>query len=375
MSIRRISNFVLLSTALLLTSCISSSGKKSRSSSIPTNTSEPSITSHSEDSSNTTNPTKQSTSDSLNPTSSSDPTSQPTSSSVPTSSTGPMTSTSSPTNSSSATSSTSGSGGDEDIEDYSDIESIKMNSDSREIEVKVGKRSESLTISFTFAPGVDENKVNKDVVWTSSDELTATVDQYGRVSGVAVGTTLVTCTTVEGSRRASAVVHVIDSDGTVTKEWQKVTHESELKAGDLIIIGCPEAGVGATSEHTGMYLHPTEVTYSGDKNKILNPGLAEQFMLDGQAYNGSKDSGWLFENEEGKYLCTTHTGKVTFIYKTGNNRWFLYNLDGDFIMESTSNVDGWMMYNAQHQKFTTYESNSDFDMFYITLYKQVRIYE
>ena len=114
-----------------------------------------------------------------------------------------------------------------------------------------------------------------------------------------------------------------------------------------------------------MYLHSTSVTYSSDKSEITNPKFAEQFMLD---YN----DGWTFENEDGKYLATTHTGKVTFILKTGNVRWSLDFEGGYLDMRSTSNIDGWFMYNASADKFTTYESDVQVDMFLISLYKQVR---
>lgn len=333
MSLKKLTSLLILLTGLTLSGCTQTS-KKPRNSSSNSN---PSIsTSEGKDSSSGSSDESSGISTSIS-------SSQSTSSGI--------------------TSSTS----DEIIDDDSDIEYITMN--QKEVEILIGKAPYSLTITFHFKDGVDEDSVNKDVIWTSSDTSIATVSQYGQVSGVSKGQTLITCTTVEGSRRASCVVYVIESEALVVKEWQKVTAVSQLKAGDLIIMGCPEMNVAATSESVGMYLHPTNVTYLSSGDKITSVGVAEQFMLDGDASNG-----FMFESEDGKYLCTTHTGKVTFIYKTGNNKWDIDYDQGVCDMQSTSSISGWFMYNSSQQKFTTYESNPQVDMFVITLYKQVRIY-
>lgn len=325
MSLKKLSSLLILLTGLTLSGCNQTTAKSKKSSS----NNNPTIsTSSSEETSNTSGPTTVITSGTYIPSSTSE---------------------------------------EEIIDDDSDIEYITM--DQKEVEILIGKAPYSLTITFHFKDGVDEDSVNKDVIWTSSDTSIATVSQYGQVSGVSKGQTLITCTTVEGSRRASCVVYVIESEASVIKEWQKVTAVSQLKAGDLIIMGCPEMNVAATSESVGMYLHPTNVTYSSSGDKITSVGVAEQFMLDGDTSNG-----FMFESEDGKYLCTTHTGKVTFIYKTGNNKWDIDYDYGVCDMQSISSISGWFMYNSSQQKFTTYESNPQVDMFVITLYKQVRIY-
>ena len=283
-----------------------------------------------------------------------------------TSQSGSITSGSQTTNTSSSTSQSTSSSTSETPVDDSNILSISL--DKREMDVLLGHRNGSLIVNYVLKD--PSASYDNSVTWSSSNESIASVDQYGRVTGNALGQTVVTATTVEGGRKASCVVYVLSESKPYTIEWHKVTHQSQLAVGDLLVIACPQAGKVATSESTGMYLHSTSATFSGDKSQITSlSDDAEQFVLDGSTGN------WTLENEDGYYLATTHTGKVTFIYKTGNVRWEI-DYDNEWSccdMRSSSNIDGWFMYNQSADKFTTYESSEQVDMFVISLYKQVKI--
>ena len=67
------------------------------------------------------------------------------------------------------------------------------------------KKGESFQLSAIVAP---ENAVNKNVLWTSSDENVATVDVTGKVSAVGGGSADITATTVDGNKTASVKVLV-----------------------------------------------------------------------------------------------------------------------------------------------------------------------
>ena len=290
------------------------------------------------------------------------PTSEPTS--APTSIT-----TSEPTSTpTSAPTSTS----EEPVEDNSRIDYITLNKRTMEVAItdKISNVDVQLTVNFFLKE--EGSEFDNSVTWSSNDTNIATVDQYGRVKGIAVGKTIVTCTTVEGNRQASCTIYVVESHESVQTKWTKVTHQNELSVGDILVMGCPQAGVTATDETTGMYLHSTISTFSATGDKITSLGeLSEQFILGGEMDN------WTLEGLKGKYLATTHTGKVTYILKTGNVTWTI-DYDNEWSicdMRSASNIDGWFMYNQKADKFTTYESNEQIDMFVISLYKLVRIYE
>lgn len=265
------------------------------------------------------------------------------------------------------TSGTSSSSSSEEIPPE-DCPIISISLNVRELDVVKGERSSSITVNYNLVDPSDTS-VNKDVVWTSSNENIATIDQYGRVTGVSLGQTVITATTVLGYRKASCAIYVVSSSGAYTIEYQKVTSEESLAPGDILIMGCYQEGKVATKENTGMYLHSVSSTFNSDGSKITNlSSQAEKFILDGSNEN------WTLENEDGYYLATTNTSKVTFIYKTGNIHWDIYYRDGYCLMESTSNVAGLFMYNVQADRFTTYDVDSETTNLYaINLYKEVKI--
>ena len=70
------------------------------------------------------------------------------------------------------------------------ITSIKMNKTSLDLHA-----GETTTLVVTYTPS---NATNKHVVWTSSNSSVATVDNTGKVKGIATGTAIITATTGNG---------------------------------------------------------------------------------------------------------------------------------------------------------------------------------
>lgn len=69
-------------------------------------------------------------------------------------------------------------------------------------------KGEDWTLKATVLP---ENAVNKGVRWSSGDESVATVSSNGVVSGVDVGTAMITATTYDGNKTATCVVQVTEN--------------------------------------------------------------------------------------------------------------------------------------------------------------------
>ena len=266
----------------------------------------------------------------------------------------------------------------EEQPDTSKLEAIYLN--KREFEVQETKRYDDLIVS-KYVWNIPESEVTdelKAVTWSISDTNIATVDQYGRVTGKNSGKTTVICTSVEGSRKAYATVFVYPSGGSVTKKWKKISSNSDLSVGDQLIFACPEKGMIATEECTGMYLHSSSATFSSDKTEITNTSSAAKFVF-GDDYKGR--GGYTFEipeREDGTYLATTNQGKVSF-YDTPKVSAVLWDVHYDTavgawdIRSHSPNVDGWFMYNVDTGGFTTYTSNPTQFMFYISIYKLTRV--
>lgn len=89
------------------------------------------------------------------------------------------------------------------VVDYSmDVTTCYVHSDYMVSELTLSESSLTMNssatsqLSVTIAPS---NAYNKNVVWSSSDESVATVDQNGLVTAVAGGTCTITCTATDGS--------------------------------------------------------------------------------------------------------------------------------------------------------------------------------
>lgn len=75
-------------------------------------------------------------------------------------------------------------------------------------------------LTATVSP---DNATNKTVTWESNDENVATVTNTGLVSGIAAGSTTITCTTVDGSHTDTCSVTVTSSGGGSGGESGSVT--------------------------------------------------------------------------------------------------------------------------------------------------------
>lgn len=71
--------------------------------------------------------------------------------------------------------------------------------------VELGK---TLTLTVTFNPTTATNKI---VTWSSSDESVATVDNNGKITPRKVGSTIITVTSQDGSKKATCTVTVTEA--------------------------------------------------------------------------------------------------------------------------------------------------------------------
>ena len=302
---------------------------------------------------NTSNPTSSSESGSIN-TSSED-----ISSSIVNTSSQESTETSSETSSSSSVTS------EDEEEEGTKIKYITLT--DREIFVEVGKRHSSLIVNFYVYDGVELTLDDKDVTWSIEDTSVAEIDQYGRVTGKSAGRTIAKCVTRVDNRHATCSVRVVNSMDDIVKRYNKVTDYSSLESGDLVVLAHADSGKTAGNDDTGMHLNSVDSSFSNDKSYVSNLGSGTAtFMLEEKIIDGYRF--FSLENEYGQYLSAKNEKKIQFVNNKGNIYFHFMDDDGCY-MESSSNVPGWMMYNAKSDWFTLYESNPQIDLFLIDLYR------
>ena len=102
---------------------------------------------------------------------------------------------------------------------YNHVESVSLN--KTEMTLLLGNTS---TLTATVLPSTS----NKSVIWTSSDEGVATVDQSGKVTAAGLGKSSVTVTTVDGAKTATCEVTVYQLAHSITLDHT----ELELYVGD-----------------------------------------------------------------------------------------------------------------------------------------------
>ncbi len=89
---------------------------------------------------------------------------------------------------------------------------VKLSDSS--VVLKVGNSDfDNYELKATVEPS---NATNKKVIWSSSDEKVAVVDENGRVKAVAGGTAIITCTTESGGKKAICNVTVNEDATSIT---------------------------------------------------------------------------------------------------------------------------------------------------------------
>ena len=147
-------------------------------------------------------------------------------------------------------------------EDPSDI---LITLDKTEVELKVGK---FIYLVVNFPSGYQYNP--EGGTWSSSDSNVATVNQYGKVTGVSKGEAYIQYTDSNKVKSGKCLVYVYENEQSITREWLRVTDVNSIKNGDQLIFACPEFKVAASLNRKDGYLKPSTVTFSSDNNKLTS---------------------------------------------------------------------------------------------------------
>ncbi|ADL53771.1 Ig-like domain-containing protein [Clostridium cellulovorans] len=116
------------------------------------------------------------------------------------------------------------------------------------------------------------NATNKKVVWTSSDERIAKVDQTGQVTAVAPGSTRITATTEEGSKRVSSIITV----STKVKGISLNIAKAQISKGGYIFLKETVTPTNAANKKVTWTSSNTQVATVDATGKVIGiqPGVA-----------------------------------------------------------------------------------------------------
>src|SRR5690606_32802901 len=130
------------------------------------------------------------------------------------------------------------------------IKATKITLNQTQVEIMPGQ---SFVLTAEVSP---QNAHNKDLVWSSSNSLIATVDQYGNVIGKKEGEVVITVKTKEGSISATAKIKVFTVKATkITLNQTQV----ELMAGQSF---------GLTAEVSPQNTHNKGIVWSSSNSSI-----------------------------------------------------------------------------------------------------------
>lgn len=166
--------------------------------------------------------------------------------------------------------------------------------------IRVGR---TLQLTATVVP---YTAVNKAVTWSSSDPSVATVDENGLVTGMAAGEAIITVTTVDGNKTATATITVTDNSGgglpggddtiTVTISVDKLT----IDKGYVLEATEVEAEEGATVwDVFQQVMDEYGIDYEYEFNQQYNSVYIQSIDGDGEFDHGP-GSGWMY-NVNGTY--------------------------------------------------------------------------
>ncbi len=110
------------------------------------------------------------------------------------------------------------------------IESISFKNEINEVFL-----GDTTTLEIVSVP--EDTMINYPI-WTSSDETVATIDEYGNITGLALGTTSVTISDKEGKVTATTTVNVVerpDEKLVISVEGYNIRFDPDVKTYDITI--------------------------------------------------------------------------------------------------------------------------------------------
>ena len=196
------------------------------------------------------------------------------------------------------------------------------------------------TLIATVTPA---NASNKQVIWSSSDEAIATVDENGLVKGIAVGTATITAKSAENEEISDSCEVTVEETEPVVGKTYVLT--DTMVPGKKYIIANKNSGEAFALTNNDGTVASTSVTISDNKIVTDNTNIVFTTI-------GSGDTIDNIENN-GRYLSASSSGSssasLTLSTTAGSGRPWTYGTDSKLTCKGSNNT--YYLY------YTTYSDN------------------
>ncbi|MBR4298131.1 MAG: Ig domain-containing protein [Bacteroidales bacterium] len=145
------------------------------------------------------------------------------------------------------------------------VDDIKLDITSHEM-----TEGDAVTLTASIAP---DNATNKNVIWSSSDNSVATVNDYGYVFALTPGSATITVTTVDGGKTATCEVTVKSKVYPVTGVSLDRT-SVELVEGDVTTLNATVYPSNATNKNVFWVSSSSAASVSDGIVMAIHPGTA-----------------------------------------------------------------------------------------------------
>lgn len=248
-------------------------------------------------------------------------------------------------------------------EDDPDIDSgISVSFSKRVIDIDKSGKTTYLSVNVSG----DIKLADEEYHYTSSNLNVATVDDFGRLKGIAVGSAVITFSLVKYDVKCSMTVYVHESLDDIVREYIRLDNPDDIKVGDELVFASPNLGLAASVNIQSGYIVPAPLTFSSDKSKIAT---MSQYVAEYYVGPGSSEDVFTLENQEGNYLaCKDTTGGRKLVYSDNGKaqiNWIVEKPEGydeTFIVSFDLIDDYWLMFNKVSKdnsdiRFNIYDSN------------------
>ena len=229
------------------------------------------------------------------------------------------------------------------------------------------------TVEILYKDGYSWDNIDS-YTWSIGNEAIASVSKItGKVTGVSKGKTTLSFSIGGCSHVSTIPVYVIDSETDIVESWKKMDGTDQIEEKDTIVIACPQKGKVANTTDTGMHLHSSNATFSGNTITSLSADAAQFYV-----YSDPRGrDGYTFESQDDKYLACTNKEKVSFFdsYHSSQTVWDVsYDSEQGIwdMRPGGTTIDAWMMYNCDTETFSTSQSSETERMLVVSLYKLVK---